>query len=78
MNSFSEKLTFKDFLSQIQEKQGVLGPVRHSITRFRYEVYSVEAGLWTGDLPEGHVFWNPTDTPPGTLSTLTQKILLIN
>ena len=52
-------------------------PVKHAITKHLYEVYGVESGLWRGTLPESHAFWVPGTSPPGTLTTLTRKILLI-
>jgi A/G-specific adenine glycosylase len=51
--------------------------VKHSITKYAYEVRAVEAGAWEGPLPDAHAFWAEPQVPPGTLTTLTRKILLI-
>lgn len=53
-------------------------PVRHLITRYIYSIQKVEAGRWPERTPpEGHRFWVPGTPPPGTITTLTRKILLI-
>lgn len=52
-------------------------PVRHAITKHQYLVYRVEAGRWTEPLPSGHAWTNGMSDVPGTLTTLTRKILLI-
>lgn len=52
-------------------------PVRHAITRYQYRVYRLNAGPWPqAHAPLGHVFWHPGEAPPGTLTTLTRKLLL--
>jgi len=48
------------------------GPVKHSITRFRFQVYGLKAGLWRGKVPKGHVFSTGKNL---TLSTLSRKLL---
>ena len=57
------------------QKQGwsVLKAVRHSITRYRYEVYGVQIGRWTGKIPQGHRLWHPNEELHVT--TLTRKVL---
>lgn len=52
--------------------------VRHAITTNAYEVYRVEAGRWTGRLPEAHRYWAPREgAHQGVVTTLTRKIMLI-
>ena len=64
-------------VDKIKEKWGVaVSPVRHTITRYLFEVHPLEAGLWTDDeLPENHAWWTPGEAfAVGTLTTLTRKL----
>jgi A/G-specific adenine glycosylase len=52
-------------------------PVSHAITRYRYQVYALDAGLWPErKAPPGHQFWRPGEAWSGTITTLTRKLLL--
>lgn len=59
------------------KQRGAKGPVSHAITRFRYAVYVMEAGLWRGPLPTGHAWLraDQIDEFRGTVTTLTIKAL---
>ncbi len=62
-------------LKELQQEYEVLGPVRHSITRYRYEVFGVNAGVWKGRVPEAHCFWEPGADLAAPLTTLSRKVL---
>lgn len=51
--------------------------VSHAITRYRYQVYALDAGHWPEQkAPPGHRFWRPGEPWSGTITTLTRKLVL--
>jgi A/G-specific adenine glycosylase len=64
-------------LEEMRQKYELLGPVSHSITRFRYQAYGVNAGPWSKELPPEHRFWRPGSPLAAPLTTLSRKVLAL-
>ncbi|MEO5666828.1 MAG: hypothetical protein ABIR96_02090 [Bdellovibrionota bacterium] len=61
-------------LDKISKDFSVLGPVTHTITRYKFKAWAVMRGPWKGKLPEGYAegVWRE---PTLHLTTLTHKLL---
>lgn len=71
-----ESPSIKEIISAFYE---ISGESSHSITHHRYKAFLVEAGRWRGAIPRGHILVDIRNWRgfPGTLSTLTRKLLFL-